>query len=171
MSFVVAIIGRYGVGKSQLSECFAKKGAFVIDVEVLLRANFEIPQYNKLQAMMPILSSEQIDRKVIDYVCASKDQKIIVVLFPSFLDIKNIVTHQIFDHVLTVDCSFRRQKQYLEKKGASPEAIEYLLQSGYDRNYYTGLGSDIFLNSVSLEHMEWVVSKILHTYHLIDAYK
>lgn len=181
MSFVIAIIGRYGVGKRLVSRYATQLGVQKIDLELVLKAF--IPedsdwalclkqQYDQLSQPISEMRDPVLQKSIIEYVQSEKKKApASVVVLPSFLDVAQLIRTGVFEHVLAVDCAESCQKQYLEQLGVSNKASDILIQSGHPRKYYTDLGKDIFLNSVSLAHMEWVVGKLIRTYQLIHDYK
>jgi dephospho-CoA kinase len=184
MGFLVAVVGRFGVGKSLLCDHFIQQGALNINIIQTLQDSFSgmpnqsvwhsclLHDYDSVVNKIPIFTEsdglntvlEQIKKK------ASVCQQCIVEL-PSFIDLSPFVQRKIFDYVIAVDCEKKVQKEYLEKVITNNLALKSILESGYERSYYTKIATDIFLNSVNLEQLEWVSKQILSSYKAIDTYK
>lgn len=184
MGFVVAIVGRYGVGKSLLCQHFLDQGLSVTDINPgLLDLMQRYPQYALCAACLnaqyeaitdkvPTVSEPDILDLILHQVRMSRSEYAgSVMVLPSFLSLSDLMQEARFDYVVAVDCSRLVQRQYLEGKGLPQRAVKALLDSDYPREYYTKFATDIFLNSVSLNHMEWVARQMLKTFELSSIYK
>lgn len=180
MAFLIAIVGRYGVGKSLLGSFFEKKGISPICIEEAMLTAFGddqhaatwrsciTHQYQDLQSIVPMLSKPE----AVDAIChaVEKEQGGMVVL-PSFLRLEALMEKGIFDYVVSVDCVLALQKKYLLECDLDESVVEILLKSGESRQYYSGFATDVFLNSVTIEKIEWVADQMIKTYQLVDKYK
>lgn len=182
MGFVVAIIGRFGVGKSLLCEHFVKNGMININIneailsEIKDSASYSLctaclkEKYEDITETVPCLSDNvlmevlfrKIEKEKLKGHCH-------VIVLPSFLDLTNLI--DAFDFIVAVDCSRVKQRKYLEGKQLPEIAIASLLDSSYNRYYYTKKATDIFLNTVSLEHLAWVANQIFKSYKAVNIYK
>lgn len=184
MGFVVAVVGRFGVGKSILCEHFMKRGVQAICVnQALLEVVSTLPNhglwcdclkanYSNITKKVPMLSHPKVDELVISEVKrALKESNEYVIEIPSFVELEGIVEAEAFDFIVAVDCSIRMQKHYLEKKVLPEQSFWGLLDSSLERTYYTGLATDIFLNSVTLSHLDWVSDQMLQAYRMVNACK
>jgi dephospho-CoA kinase len=182
MGFIVAIIGRFGVGKSLLCDHFVKNGMTRIDIdqdilsEIKDSPNYSLcyaclnKDYEDITEIVPILSDSNVMDVLVRKIEKERSEgHCNVIVLPSFLELTGIV--ELFDFVVAVDCSRLRQRKYLAGNALSEAVVSHLLDSGYDRHYYTTRATDVFLNSVSLEHVAWVASQIFKSYRLANIYK
>lgn len=184
MGFVVAVIGRFGVGKSVLCEHFSRKGVETINVhETLLDVVKTMPdhkpwcdcleqKYDGITEKVPLLNHTSAIESIINQVKeAGKEPAEYVIEIPSFVEMSKILEAEVLDFIIAVDCSLRVQKYYLEKKVLADQAIWCLYDSGFERSYYTQVATDIFLNTVSLSHLDWVSDQMLKAYRMVNACK
>lgn len=181
MVFSIAIIGRYGVGKSLLCQYFKQHNVSVISLDTILleivakRKNAQLwtasihHHYDEISEIIPIFSEHKALTSLIEYIKkASKQYERSIVVLPSFLELSAILKNNIFNHIIAVDCDEFYQKKYLQQKGMPESVIQYYISSGYDRSYYTEFATDILLNTVKLEHIEWTVTQMLQSYILMN---
>lgn len=167
MNFLLGVVGRYGVGKSTLCQSFEQKGIGQIKFkEVISRidSSDQVPD-DYTRGRVDELSSPLILDKIKSELLKEKG----VIEIPSYVDVEYLCRGGgVFKYIVSVDCPESAQKNNLELQGYHEDMQDILLQSGYDRKYYTSLASDVFLNTVSPEHIDWVAHKLLLSYQLED---
>jgi len=182
MSLMIAIIGRYGVGKSELCDQFLSHGISYIDISSILfdffhhhehRSIWEVclnGHYDRLQGIIPYAPEVATSEVILSHLAHEKKNiKHAVIVLPSFIPVTHIVKSGNFSHVIAVDCIESKQKQYIEINH-SDKVSSILLQSSMKRNYYVTQATDVFLNSVDKEHIGWVAGQIINTYKLCEEY-
>jgi dephospho-CoA kinase len=182
MSLMIAVIGRYGVGKSLLCDYFLAHGMMKIDIsEVLLQSLINCDDYdtwqlcmennyNGLQKEIPLVRQTDSLLPVLQYINEKKAlNKYAVVELPSFMSLIDLIDNAGFTHIVAVDCPEDKQQAYLCEK-YNPEVATLLTQSSIHRDYYTALATDVFMNTVEKAHVKWVAGQIISTYKLCDSY-
>lgn len=162
MNYLLAIIGREGSGKSTLCQAFEKVGVRKIDFNELIYKINDKEQFDQDTCLL-------VQPRVIDLVRKELSHCRGIVEIPSTVNMQYLCKGEsIFRYIVSVDCPEWAQRVYLEKLGHSTQRVEQIINSGYDRRFYTSLASDVFLNTVSLEHVEWVAHKLYLSYQLIE---
>ena len=178
MGVIIAIIGQSGVGKSLLKKYLVGQGVVEIDLASMLGEwlgtglqaktwrqclNGDI---DKVSGHVRTLRSPEvgmvIERCIRD---AKASDSSYVVEIPSFVSV-DLYADLAVDGAVFVDCTYEAQTQYLKAAGATDTAIHYLRTHMQGREAYRSVATDIFHNSVSLSHIEWVAVKILQSYAL-----
>jgi dephospho-CoA kinase len=178
MGVIIAIIGQSSVGKSLLKNQLVKQGVIEIDIvsmlSGLLGAGLQAKTWrqclngelHKLSGHVRTLSSPEVRAVIQNCITIAKSSSLTyVVEIPCFISV-HLYADCAIDGVVFVDCSYEDQTQYLKMAGATDTAVHYLRTHIQGKDLYRSVATDIFHNSVSLSHIEWVAEKIHQSYSL-----
>ncbi len=168
MSFSIAIIGDYGVGKSTLSEVFSSCGVKMVE----LGKKKMICQADRLKTFTPSEVISQDDVQVIqDHIQAMKEKynKILFEIPPYFFKSKYISQVMQFDFVIYVMSTLESREKYLKEKYCLSGKDGHQMMFQNAQELYLSYATDIFLNTVSIDRIQWVGSKLLKSFEVLKS--
>ncbi|UTC24683.1 hypothetical protein MMH89_00705 [Candidatus Comchoanobacter bicostacola] len=186
MSFTIAIIGGYGVGKSILRDHFESLGVAGISIDTLLSHELRA-HYSKSEANEYLLLIDKSYKDILrrpEYITSKHLLNVIklnilmrseegkqprIIEFPSFIDVRPLMEKGagILDYVIQVMCPIEKQKEYL--LGAyhlSDEQVRFLVDE--DPNEGCCYSTDIFFNAVTVDQVKWVCAQLLSSYYALN---
>ena len=194
MSFVVAVVGGYGVGKSVLTSHLQSMGLISLDVETFI-GSYLLPSQNSsifdmyinhlhkqyhltYQSEDALLQGRHLYRSLYDFIhsgiVSECEGTSYVVEVPSFIALDELldVSASLFDYVVAVDCPVEIQLKYLmtQYRLSEPQA-KGLISVCKSRYYYMQYSTDIVLNTVEISQLEWVASKLLTAFKAVSIYQ
>jgi hypothetical protein len=166
------------VGKSFLAKHFVLLGlkrlslVSCIREHTVLSQNHQVWQscldgnYHHIIEPIPMFHSQYCNKALVNRVKEQSLDSGVIVEFPSFFDVCQVIKDICFDCVIAVDCSDGVHIGYIDTLEISDTSKKALLNSGEEQEYYRSQATDIFHNTISEDHVHWVAKQILQTYLL-----
>ncbi|MDC3181069.1 hypothetical protein OAT84_02890 [Gammaproteobacteria bacterium] len=164
MSFSIAVIGDYGVGKSTLSSVFANSGVKILEIEsrgstdTLQRSHLEIAAYAE------IMTIKQKIQKLQD-----QHQRVLFEIPPRVFASKHVSEIMDFDFVIYVISALNCREEYLCQHYNWNEKERVELIGKHVKEAHLAYATDIFLNTVSIDRLHWVASKLLKSFEVLKS--
>lgn len=172
MSFSIAITGGYGVGKSTLAKTFQGSGVFAFCMEGYLNKRFDIGHGGSFHKRGECLRlSQEMKSGLIDHIQEEKDakQRVLAEIPTCIWYVDKVALLESFDYVIYVVSTLESRHLYIQRAyGLDVDQSKSLIRYCDESEECLGLASDIFLNAVPIERIQWVCAKLLRSYEALS---